>query len=227
MHLTYLGHSCILLESEGKRVIIDPFLTGNPHCPFKPEELKVDAIFLTHAHDDHFGDSIEIAKQSDCLIVAVNELAIYCQQRGVKAHPMNPGGTFETAGFTVKMTQAFHSSSLNVDGQLLYAGQPVGLLVTAGGKTLYHAGDTCLFSDMKMIGELHEIDAAALPIGDNFTMGPKDALIAAEWIGAEHVIPLHYNTFPVIEQDAAAFAREVERKGMKGHAMSIGDELTI
>lgn len=227
MKLTYYGHSCILAEAEGKRVIIDPFLSGNPNANVRPEEIRVDAVLLTHGHDDHLGDTIEIAKKNNCPVIATFELAGYCQRQGVQVQPMNTGGARDFDGFRVKWTQAFHSSSIQVGEQFLYAGPPAGILLTMGGKTLYHAGDTCLFGDMKWIGERNRIDAAALPIGDNYTMGPEDALTAAEWLKAKVVIPVHYNTFPLIRQDADAFARACEEKGIRCVPLRPGENLDL
>lgn len=227
MKITYYGHSCLFIEAEGHKVIIDPFLKGNPLCDVNPESIEVDAVLLTHAHDDHFGDTLQIAKQNDCPVVAIFELAMLCQQRGVSVQPMNTGGSCEVAGMKVKLTPAFHSSSLFDNGQYLYAGQPVGMIITAEGKTIYHAGDTALFSDMKLIGDLHTIDVAALPIGDHFTMGPDEAVIAAEWVKAKQVLPLHYNTFEPIQQDAQKFADKLKEKHITGHVLGIGNSIEI
>lgn len=225
--ITYYGHSCLLVEHEGKRVIIDPFLSGNPATVIQPSQLQVDAVILTHAHDDHFGDTVEISTRNDCPVIATFELASYCEQRGLRTHAMNTGGSFRFDGFAVKMTPAFHTSSLRVGDQYLYAGEPVGILLSMGDKTLYHAGDTALFSDMKWIGQRNTIDVAALPIGDNYTMGPEDAAIAAEWLQARHVIPIHFNTFPVIEQDAEQFKQRVEAQGIGCHPLHYGQVLPI
>ncbi|MEF3301559.1 metal-dependent hydrolase [Paenibacillus sp. GYB003] len=206
MNITYFGHSCLFVESGGKKVIIDPFLSGNPASGVSPNEIEADAVLLTHAHDDHFGDSIEIAKRNDCPIVAVFELAMHCVRLGARAHAMNIGGAYDFDGFRVKYTQAFHGSSLREGDTYHYAGQPAGILLTMDGKTIYHAGDTSLFGDMKLIGEMNDIALAALPIGDNFTMGPEDAVHAARWLRAKRVVPLHYDTFPVIRQDTGKFA---------------------
>lgn len=227
MKITYYGHSCLLVEHDGARVIIDPFLSGNPASGISPQDVKVDAVILTHAHDDHFGDTLLIAEQNDCPVIATFELATYCEQRGVRAHAMNTGGAHQFAQFAVKFTPAFHTSSLRVGDQFLYAGEPVGVILTMGETVLYHAGDTALFGDMKLIGERHDIDVAALPIGDNYTMGPDDALVAAQWVKAKHVIPIHYNTFPAIEQDAALFKQNVEKNGAICHPLANGESVTI
>ncbi|HZG56324.1 metal-dependent hydrolase [Paenibacillus sp.] len=227
MRITFLGHAGLLAEADGRRVAIDPFLTGNPKAAMKASELKVDAIALTHAHGDHASDAADIAKANDCPIIAVVELADILARKGAKTVGMNTGGTYAWDGVRLKMTPALHSSSYQDGDVALYAGQAVGLLLEMGGKTLYHTGDTALFSDFKLIGERHRIDVAALPIGDHFTMGPDDALEAAAWIGAKHVIPIHYDTFPPIRQDGAAFVRRLAERGMTGHAMSPGDTIEI
>ncbi|MEB3101644.1 metal-dependent hydrolase [Ferviditalea candida] len=202
MKITYYGHSCLLVENGEHRVIIDPFLTANPNSGgTTPDEIKVNAVILTHGHGDHFGDTLQIAQMNDCPVIATFELAQYCQSKGAKTHEMNLGGKHDFGGFSVKLTQAFHSSSVFDGKQFIYAGMPAGVLLSMGGKTLYHAGDTALFGDMKLIGERNRIDIAALPVGDNYTMGPEDAVTAAQWLNVKQVIPIHYNTFPVIEQD--------------------------
>jgi L-ascorbate metabolism protein UlaG (beta-lactamase superfamily) len=225
--ITYFGHSCLYVEQDGKRVIIDPFLSGNPQSGVSPQEIEVDAVLLTHGHDDHFGDTIEIAKRNGCPVVAVFELAMYCAKEGVQAHGMNIGGAYNFDGFRVKFTQAFHGNSYRVGDQYLYAGQPAGILLTMGGTTLYHAGDTSLFSDMKMIGDMNDIAVAALPIGDNFTMGPEDAAVAAQWLNAKRVIPVHYDTFPPIRQDAQRFASMLEERGIVCHVLKSKESVTI
>ncbi|GGE77016.1 metal-dependent hydrolase [Priestia taiwanensis] len=207
MKISYHGHSVVKVETCGQVLIIDPFITGNSLTDLTVDELKVNYILLTHGHNDHVGDTVALAKKNNAVVIAPFELAKFLSWQGVKVHPMHIGGSHLFDFGKVKLTQAFHGSSY-VDEEtktITYTGMPAGILLEVEGKTLYHAGDTALFSDMKMIGELHCIDVAFLPIGDNFTMGPTDAALAAKWIQAKKVVPIHYNTFPVIEQDPCDF----------------------
>ncbi|WP_416151490.1 metal-dependent hydrolase [Salipaludibacillus sp. HK11] len=227
MKLSFHGHSVVKIETNGTNIYIDPFITGNGMTDLTSDNTKADVILLTHGHNDHVGDTVEIAKKNDALVVAPFELATYLGWKGVNTHPMHIGGAHEFAFGKVKYTQAFHGSSYTEEEnqRIIYTGMPGGILFSSEGKTIYHAGDTALFSDLKLIGEYNDIDVAFLPIGDNFTMGPRDALIAAEWVNAKKVVPIHYNTFPVIEQDAVKFAREV--KSGKGIALQAGEQITI
>jgi len=205
---TFLGHSCVSLTDGKHNLIIDPFLTGNDKAAAKPEDIKVDYVLLTHGHSDHFGDCLNIAKRNRATVIATYELANICAKEGCEIHPMHIGGAYTFDFGRVKMTIAHHGGGYGPDaGQ--YAGPPVGLLVTIDGKTLYHAGDTGLFSDMKLIGEMNSIDLAFLPIGDNFTMGIADAVKAVEFLSPKAVVPMHYNTFPVIEVDPEQFKTRV------------------
>jgi len=229
MKLTYLSHSCFTLETSTHRLIIDPFLSGNPLATVSPDEIECDYILLSHGHEDHFGDAIAIAKRTGATIIANFEIATYCAHRGAKAHPMQPGGAWRFPFGRVKMTIAHHSSGLgNEDGTATFLGNPAGLLITADGKTLYHAGDTALFLDMKLIGELDKIDAALLPIGDNFTMGPEDAARAVEFLNASLAIPMHYNTFDLIKVDPKRFVDAVKAGGTgTARVMSIGETIEV
>jgi L-ascorbate metabolism protein UlaG (beta-lactamase superfamily) len=229
MKITYHGHSCFEIEHGKHRILIDPFLTGNPVAKAKPEELNVDFILVTHGHGDHVGDTVAIAKRTGATVIAPHELSVWLSWQGVKTHGMAVGGGYRFEFGHVKMTHALHGSGFELPEQqrIVYLGSPSGYLLTLGDKRIYHAGDTGLFSDMKLISRGQPIDLAMLPIGDNYTMGPEDALLAAEWLHAKHVVPMHYNTFPVIEQDARAFVQELEKKGIRGTAMNPGDVLEL
>lgn len=226
MKLSYHGHSVVKLETDTHTILIDPFISGNDACDLDASSVKADVILLTHGHNDHVGDTIEIAKRNDSLIVAPNELAGYLESKGLNTHPMHIGGAHQFDFGKVKFTQAFHGSAFTEDnGAMIYTGMPAGVLLTVNGKTIYHVGDTGLFSDLKLIGEMNDIDVAFVPIGDNFTMGPEDALIAADWIKSDVVVPVHYNTFPVIEQDPDDFAQKV--KTGEGKVMKIGEAMEL
>ena len=222
--ITYLGHSAFYVETEKGKIIIDPFLSGNPKAKKDPKDVKVDYVLLTHGHGDHLGDSIDIAKSNNATIIAPNELAIYCSNKGAQVHPMHIGGAHEFPFGKVKLTIAHHGSAAP-DGT--YTGNPCGFLITTEGKTLYHPGDTGLFYDMKLIGEMNEIDLAVLPIGDNFTMGIDDAVTATEFLQPKMVIPMHYQTFDVINVDPKEFISKVEAKGFSGKILPIGDSYTF
>lgn len=205
---TYLGHSCVMVTDGTNNIIIDPFLTGNPQATLKPEEVKVDFVLVTHGHGDHLGDAVPIAKANDATIIAPNELAVYVSNQGAKAHNMHIGGAYDFPFGRVKLTIAHHGSAAG-DG-LEYTGNPCGFLITMGGKTLYHPGDTGLFLDMKLIGEMHPIDLAFLPIGDNFTMGVDDAVKAVEFLKPKKVVPIHYKTWPVIDTEPKDFVEKLK-----------------
>ncbi|WP_219835726.1 metal-dependent hydrolase [Paenibacillus sp. R14(2021)] len=230
MKINYHGHACIQIHTGGKSLIIDPFLSGNPAAKIKPEDVQADAVLLTHAHQDHILDAAPIAKASGAPVVSIAELAAYMSWQGVSnTIGMNIGGTVDLGFAKAKMVQAFHSSGIVIEEtkQILYAGMPAGFLIFAEGLTILHAGDTSLFSDMKLIGERHPIDVVFLPIGDYYTMGPEDALQAAQWYNAKLTVPVHHSTFPAIKQDAEQFVRQLEELGLKGQAVAPGDELHV
>lgn len=201
MYIRYLGHSCFSLEGT-KKILIDPL-------PETARDINADLILVTHGHSDHLGITAELNTKT----IAIHELSRYLNSLGVETHSMNIGGSFETDGVKIHMVSAVHSSSTEVDGHDRYMGEAAGFVIEMDGVTVYHAGDTALFSDMKLLYYLYHPNVALLPVGGNFTMDPSHAMIAAEWIGAEVVIPMHYNTFPVIEQDLSEFKKAVEVTG--------------
>lgn len=208
MIFRFLGQSGFFVQIGEHELLIDPFLTGNDLAVDKPDDFSPPYILLTHGHADHYGDTEEIAKRSGATVVSSFEIAEYLGQKEISAHGMNPGGSFAFPFGKLKFTPAWHSNSLP-DGT--YGGMPMGLTLEAEGKRVYHAGDTALFSDMTLIAR-GGLDLAFLPIGDNFTMGPTDALEAVKLLQPKQVVPMHYNTFPVIEQDAEAFKTMVENE---------------
>ncbi len=225
MKLRYFSHSAFQITSDsGKIILIDPFITGNPTSTVKVEELKADYIILTHAHGDHIGDAFSIADKEKTLFICVNELANYCAAKGFKAHNMHIGGGYNFEFGRVKFTIAHHGS-LTPDNH--YGGEPAGVIITMDGKTIYHTGDTGLFLDMKLIGEMNKIDYMLLPIGDNFTMGINDALKAVEFVNPGVAIPIHYNTFPVIEADPKEFKSKVEAIGKNAMVLEFGQEIEL
>ncbi len=226
MKLTYLGHSCFLVETAKARIIIDPYLNDNPVATIKANDVQCDFILLSHGHEDHSGDALEISKRCDAPIVANYEIAEYFGAQGAKTHGMNPGGGHNFPFGRVKLTIAHHTSSVNAGLNPIYMGVPCGLLIQADGKTLYHAGDTALFMDMQLIAR-PGIDAALLPIGDNFTMGPDDALIALDFLKPKMAVPIHYNTWPAIVQDAQKFAADAGKAGHTVNALKPGESLNV
>ena len=224
--LTFLGHDAFLIEHEETKIIIDPFLSGNPLATVKPEEVQANYVLLTHGHGDHLGDGLVIAQDNDAMVIAPNELALYCAKQGCKVHPMHIGGGFNFPFGRVKLTIAHHGSGADLGGPTFsYMGNPCGFLITLGDKIIYHSGDTGLFLDMKLIGEMNKIDIALLPIGDNFTMGVDDAVKAAEFLQAKLYIPMHYNTFDVIQADPEDFERKVKSIGLDVKVMEINSSI--
>ena len=226
MKLTYFGHSCFLLETAKARLIFDPFLNENPLSPIKAASVDCDYVLLSHGHDDHSGDALEIAQRCGATIVANFEIAEYFAAKGAKTHGMNPGGGFNFPFGRVKLTLAHHTSSLEAGLHPIYLGVPCGILVQADDKMLYHAGDTALFLDMQLICRA-VIDVALLPIGDNFTMGPEDAVTALDFLKPKVAVPIHYNTWPIIAQDPVAFAHRAAQSGHTVKVMRAGDTLEV
>lgn len=225
MKLKFFSHSAFqITTSDGKVILIDPFLSGNPTAPEKAENVNADYIILTHAHGDHIGDAFSIGKRCSSKFICVNELAEYCASNGLDAHNMHIGGGYDFDFGRVKFTIAHHGSK-TPDGQ--YAGEPAGVILTIEDKVLYHTGDTGLFYDMKLIGEMNSIDYMLLPIGDNFTMGIDDAVKAVELTNPDIAIPMHYNTFPVIEADPNSFKEKVSERGYNCIVMDYGQEIEL
>jgi L-ascorbate metabolism protein UlaG (beta-lactamase superfamily) len=206
----WLGHACLLLECDGKRILIDPFLTGNPAAAVKPAEVTPDFILVSHGHGDHVGDTVDIAKRTGATVVANYEISEWLKKQGLSnVHGQQHGGGHGYDFGRVKLTLAFHGSALP-DGT--YGGNPCGFLIYfMDGKKVYDAADTGLFGDMRLIGE-EGLDLAIVPIGDNFTMGPDDALRAVKLLQPRKVLPIHYNTWEIIAQDAKAWAEQVRRE---------------
>jgi L-ascorbate metabolism protein UlaG (beta-lactamase superfamily) len=226
MKVSYHGHAVIKIETKGKVILFDPFITGNELTDLKAEDVKPDVIILTHGHSDHLGDTVELARKNDSLVIANAELSAYLGWQGIKTHAMSIGGAYEFDFGKVKLTPAIHGTGLMTENkEIIYLGMPAGVLFMAEGKTVYHAGDTALFSDMKLIGDRHPIDVAFLPIGDNFTMGPEDAAYAAELLQAGVTVPIHFNTFPPIKQDPQKFI-EMLPEG-KGKVLDAGESIEL
>lgn len=226
MRLTYHGHSCFLVETAKARLLIDPYLNDNPSAKIKAEDVQCDYVLISHGHEDHTSDALQVARHCDATIVSNYEIAEYFTAKGAKAHGMNPGGGHNFPFGRVKLTIAHHTSSVEAGLNPIYLGVPCGLLIQADGKTLYHAGDTALFLDMQLIGRVG-LDAALIPIGDNFTMGPDDAVTALDFLKPKVAVPMHYNTWPLIAQDAAAFAAQAAKSAHTVRVMAPGDVMEV
>lgn len=221
--LTWLGHATFLLTApDGTRIVIDPWLQGNPACPDEFRTLdKCDLILITHGHFDHMGDAVELARISGAPVVANYEICSWLAGKGItNTCPMNKGGRQTVAGVTVKMTHAVHSSGISDGDTIVYGGEAGGFVVwMAGAPTLYFSGDTDLFGDMHLIGELHHPDVAVLPIGDHFTMSPEEAAVAVRLIGARTVVPAHFGTFPLL----SGTPQQLREKTAEIHGLTVVD----
>ncbi len=223
--ITWYSHACFLIETDQSRVLIDPFVSGNPLSTVTADTIETDYILVSHGHGDHLGDTLDIAKRTGATVISNYEIQTWLANQGIEnAHPQHIGGGFDYPWGRVKLTIAHHGSALP-DGS--YGGNPSGFLLYIGGHKIYHACDTGLFYDMKLIGE-EGIDLAILPIGDNFTMGPDDALRAVKLIDPKQVVPIHYDTFDIIKQDPHAWAERVQKEtSAKVTVMNPGESLEL
>ncbi len=211
VELTFHGHASFNIRGGGATLLLDPFFTDNPLADVSADSVEADYILVSHGHGDHFGDTVAIARLTGATVISNFEIVTYCENQGLKAHALHLGGGWEFPFGRVKLTIAHHGSTLPDSSP---GGNPAGLLLDIEGKRIYFAGDTGLFYDMKLIGEEKPIDVALLPIGDNFTMGPDDALRAVGLLSPRLVIPIHYGTWPLVEQDPHAFAKRVKERGL-------------
>ncbi len=227
MKITYFGHSALQIETGSSTLLFDPFISGNPLAEniVAATDLQPDVVLLTHAHGDHWGDTLEILRRTGALLVANFEITSYAERHGhTNVQPLNTGGAWQFDWGLVKQTYARHSSSFP-DGT--YGGNPNGYLLHIAGRCIYNAGDTCPFAEMAWIGEDNSVDLALLPIGDCFTMGPADAVRAAEMIRPRLTVPLHYNTFPLIQVDTADWAARMRKAGFAARVVDPGETLSL
>jgi L-ascorbate metabolism protein UlaG (beta-lactamase superfamily) len=223
--VTWYGHAALGLEVDGTQILVDPFLSGNPASSTAPDLVPADFILISHGHGDHVGDAVSIAQRTGAQVISNFEIAGWMENKGLNVHAQHIGGGFHHPFGYLKLTQALHGSALP-DGS--YGGNPAGFLLTApDGNKIYMACDTGLFGDMRLIGE-EGIDLALLPVGDNFTMGPADALRAVKLIQPKHVIPVHYDTWELIQQDAETWAEQVRTEtGAEVHVLQPGESFSL
>jgi L-ascorbate metabolism protein UlaG (beta-lactamase superfamily) len=219
LSITWFGHATFLLKSPGgKRILFDPWVTGNPSAPPAAKKIgDLDLLLVTHGHSDHTGDAVAIGRASGAQVVAPFELAVWLQKKGLQnVTGMNPGGTLNALGLSITMVPAVHSSSVEEDGQMVYLGVATGYVVRfEDGLTIYYAGDTSIFGDMRLIGEMYRPQIAFLPIGDFYTMGPEQAAKASEMLGVSQIVPMHYGTFPVLTGTPARLRELVSGRGVQ------------
>ncbi len=225
MKLKYFSHSSFLITLDsGSRLLIDPFLDGNPTSPVRALDVEAEYILLTHGHGDHLGDTLEIAKRCNSLCICENELASYLASKGLQAHNMHIGGSCSFDFGKIKLTQAWHSS-VTPDNECV--GAATGIIIFVENKIIYHMGDTGLFLDLKLTGQLNPIDYLLVPIGDNFTMGIDDAVMACSFVNPKCAVPMHYNTFDVVNADPEVFKQKLEDKGLNCQVMEFGQEINL
>lgn len=221
MTYTFLGHACFMIDTGKEKLLFDPFLTGNGDAALKAGEVECDYLLISHAHADHFGDAVAIAQRTGAKVIAIPEIIGLFPKTVVNFQPMNLGGTFQADFGSVKMVRADHSSG--VEGGIACG----FILKFKDGPTVYYSGDTALFLDMKLYGEMADIDYAVLPIGDNYTMGADDAITAAKFLKAKHVIPVHYNTWPVIAQNPYDFKEKAAKNGVDAIIVTPGQSIDL
>lgn len=236
MEIRYHGHSCFELHDGETRLLVDPFLApNNPKAEATAADVEPTHIALTHGHADHVADVVAVAKRTGAEVVAMVEVANWLEEQGVEhVHDPNLGGTVSFDDLSIKLVQAWHTNTTPGSAERPFSasagtamGSAAGLIIKMGGLTIYDAGDTCLFSDMELIGKRHEVDLALLPIGGHYTMDREDAAYAAGIIGASRVMPIHYGTFPAIETDVEAFRSDLSAKGVEGLILEPGETATL